>query len=462
MFALPPLLLLLFFVYIRPQEHYEFLRIIPWLHMLYGFTLLGYLMDVKLSLTRPKMPPHMPWIVAFVLWTIVSTGVKASHTLMGVIVEVGLFVMLGFLAGNAVQSFRALNKIAVTISVLIAILAGMTVYQARQPLQCLKANEGAYDPTDQTGTPDGRSCQRPSHCTPLEPGATYYCERVGMMGTNTIFGRSRYRGILKDPNDLSLTMAIGLPLLFALMRQRPSRRMIALSILAAVFIFWAIMPTQSRGGQLIYLAVMGMHFLYRFGLKTSMIVGLPAAPLGLVMIVLKSKRADADASSEERVLCQWNALRMFKENPVFGVGYGQITEHFRLTAHNAYLLAPAELGIIGTVIWYGLAYVSFKTLIAARWAVKDKPEARVAKYWAEAMLASQVALHIGIAFLSFCYHAIYWIYMGLVGAVYKAVQSHMPDWNVKFNGRDVGLLGVITTGMLGFWKVFIDFKYRRL
>ncbi|MBW2734176.1 MAG: O-antigen ligase family protein [Deltaproteobacteria bacterium] len=462
MFALPPLLLLFFFIYVRPQEYYEFLRVIPWLHMLYGFTLLGYMVDVKLSLTRPKMPPHTPWIIAFVLWVIVATAIQAPQTLQGSIVEVGLFVLLGFLAGNAVQSLRALNKIAMMVTALILILASMTIYQSRQAPECIKANQTAGDPTDRTGTPDGRWCERASDCSPLDPGATYYCERVGAMGTNTIYGRARYRGILKDPNDLSLTMAIGLPLLIALMRQWPSRRLIGFTVGTAAVVLWAILPTQSRGGQLVYLTVMGMHFLYRFGLKTSLIAGLPAAPLGLVLIVLKSSRADADASSEERVLCQWNALRMLKENPITGVGYGQITEHFRLTAHNAYLLAPAELGIVGTVIWYGLAYVTFKTLIAARSAVKDKPEARAAKYWAEAMLASQVALHIGIAFLSFCYHAVYWIYIGLVGAVYKAVQSHMPEWDVKFTRRDWGLLGALTSAMLGFWKLFIEFKYRRL
>lgn len=460
MFALPPIVLLLFFLYVRPQEYYTQLTVVPWLHLLFGLSVLGHLLDIKLSLVRPKPTPHLPWTVAFLIWALIATGIRSSGTVMGSAVEIVLFLMVGYLIGNALTTLRALNVIAVVVTTLAMILAMMTIYQARQPKECMKSSMGSE--IDHTGTPDGRPCQRSGDCSILEPGAKYLCEHVGLMGTNSVYGRARYRGILKDPNDLSLTLAIALPLLIALMRQRPNRRRILLTVFSSLTVFASIIPTQSRGGQLVFMAVMGMHFLFHFGLKISMIAGAPALPLLAVMVLLKSRRADADASSEERIRCQWNALRMFGEYPLTGVGYGRITDHWKQTAHNAYLLAPAELGVPGTIIWYVHSYLSFKILIKAREATKNKPEARVAFFWAEAILASQVGLHIGITFLSFCYHFVYWIYLGLSGAVYKAVQSHDPDFEVKFTGKDAGILGVIGTAWLSFWKVFIELKYRKL
>ncbi|PID38964.1 MAG: hypothetical protein CSB49_02750 [Proteobacteria bacterium] len=460
MFALPPLIALLFFVYIRPQEHYEQLTVVPWLHLLFGLALLGHFIDIKLAITRPKPSPQVPWMVAFFVWVMISIGIRAPGDVMGTAVAVFLFLLIGYLVGNALTTFRGLNAVGVTIAVLAMALAMATIYQARQPKQCVKADLSAD--AEHSGTPDGRPCQRIRDCSQLEPGARYYCESIGVMGTMTVYGRARYRGILKDPNDLSMTLSIALPLLFVLMRQNPTRTRILLCIAASVITFISIVPTQSRGGQLVYVGVLAMHFLWRFGMKTSMIAGAPAVPLMLVMILVRGKRADADASADERIRCQWNALRMFGMFPVTGVGYNHITDHWKQTAHNAYLLAVAELGLPGAFIWFGVSYITAKMLLQIRAHTKGRPEAKVAQLWSEALLASHAGLHFGIMFLSFCYHFIYWIYIGLAGAIYKATKAHDPDFEVTFTKQDWALHSAITAGWLGLWKVFIEWKYRKL
>ncbi|MCK5795655.1 MAG: O-antigen ligase family protein [Deltaproteobacteria bacterium] len=460
MFALPPLLGLLFFVYIRPQEYWTSITIVPWLHLLFGLTLLGHFVDIKLAIVRPRPTPQIPWIVAFFLWAIVATGIRAPHTVLSAAMAILLFVLIAYLVGNTITTFRALNAVAVVISILALSLAGMTIYQARQPKQCVKADLAAS--ADRSGTPDGRPCARVRDCSPLEPGARYYCESVGVMGTMSVCGRARYRGILKDPNDLSLTLAIALPLLFVLMRQRPTRTRILISIVVSVLTFLAIKPTQSRGGQLVYVLVIAMHFLWRYGLKTSMIAAAPGLPLMLVLILLRGQRADASSSSDERIRCQWNALRMWGLHPVTGVGFNHITDYWKQTAHNAYLLAPAELGIPGAFIWYGISYITVKILLSVRKHAEGRPEVKIAKLWSEALLASHAGLHVGMMFLSFCYHFIYWIYVGLAGAVYKATKAHDPDFEVRFTRRDWALHSVLSVGWFSLWKVFVEWKYRKL
>lgn len=460
MFALPPLLTLLFFVYIRPQEYYTQITIIPWLHLLFGLSLVGHIIDIKLSIIRLRPTPHLPWMVAYFVWAIISTGINAGSTLFTAIFEIFLFLLIGYLIGNSFSTLRALNSIAVVITILATLLAGATIYQSRQPTQCVKADLSAG--AEHAGVPDGRPCERIRDCTPLEPGARYYCEHVGVMGTMSVYGRARYRGIFKDPNDLSLTLSIALPLLVVLMRLKPTFTRIFLVIASTIHTAFAILPTKSRGGQLVFLAIWGMHFLFYFGLKTSMIAGAPGLPLLLVLILLRNRRADADASSEERIRCQWNSLRMFSMRPITGVGYHQTTQYWKQAAHNAYIQAPAELGIVGLFLWYGLSYMTFKTLILVRSHTKEKPQARAAFLWSEALLASNTALHLGISFLSFCYHPIYWIYLGLAGALYKAVKRHDPDFEVRFTGRDLAQHLVISGGWFGLWKAFVEYKYSRL
>ena len=64
---------------------------------------------------------------------------------------------------------------------------------------------------------------------------------------------------------------------------------------------------------------------------------------------------------------------------------------------------------------------------------------------------------VGIFFLSFCYHQLLWIYIGLSGALYSAVKRHAPDWEVRFGLADLAL--VIATDVA---LVAILFVYTRL
>ena len=48
------------------------------------------------------------------------------------------------------------------------------------------------------------------------PGVEYMCEHPGFLGTHSIAGRVRYRGLLKDPNELAWAVGLGVPFAFAL------------------------------------------------------------------------------------------------------------------------------------------------------------------------------------------------------------------------------------------------------
>jgi hypothetical protein len=120
-----------------------------------------------------------------------------------------------------------------------------------------------------------------------------------------------------------------------------------------------------------------------------------------------------------------------------------------MTAHNSYLLTLAELGPPGMLLFGSIVYLSAKIPIEVlrrypRLARGERAEGvRVARPWALALLAAFAGLAVGIFFLSFAYHYVLWIYLGLAGALYSAVRAHDPAFQVRFGLRD---LAIVTAG----------------
>jgi O-antigen ligase len=209
--------------------------------------------------------------------------------------------------------------------------------------------------------------------------------------------------------------------------------------------------SQSRGGQLVFLTVLGCYFLKRFGARGLVAGAVVAAP----MLILGGRGgAEADSSSKERLECWYEGISMFKSAPVLGVGFRQFTEHHYLTAHNSYVLAPAELGFPGFVLWTAVMYTTTKIPAVALIRYRDGGDAEVARVWAMALLASILGLLVGIFFLSFCYHYVLWIYVGLSGAFYSAVRTHDREFEVRFGLRDLAAVVVIDVALIAALYVY--------
>jgi O-antigen ligase len=179
----------------------------------------------------------------------------------------------------------------------------------------------------------------------------------------------------------------------------------------------------------------------------------------VVPIILLGGRsgAEADSSSEERLECWAEALSMWRENPLFGVGQGQFTQHHYLTAHNSFLLTLAELGPLGLILWSAALYFAFKIAIRVQTDFARTVDAAAARTWAAALTASLAGMLISSFFLSLAYHTILWAFLGLVGALYASVRAHDPAWRVRFGWRDlafvVGVDAMIVTGVAAYLRL---------
>jgi hypothetical protein len=351
MFAIPGIIALVFFIYARPQEFFELLQAVPFLHLFFGLALYGALVDVRVGNLRLHATPQLPWALAFLAYASVVALIRAPIGAFGHIVGLSICVALYALIAHCVQSFRALNVVGGAVLVMVLWVCGVGTHQGFAPLGCVVVDESVKN--DQaTGKADGRPCETSQDCYlgEVEPGAQYLCERVGVLGTTSIGrGRVRYRGVLQDPNELALAGGVGLPLAFAIGRvpKRTASRTLLVVLTLALVVACTVL-TGSRTGQVVFLAVLGVYFVQRFGFKGALLALTAALPL----LVLGGRSGiEAQHSTVERIECWVEALSIWRGHPLIGVGLGQFGEYHYLTAHNSYLLTLAELGPVGLLLF---------------------------------------------------------------------------------------------------------------
>jgi O-antigen ligase len=453
MFAIPGIVALIVLIYARPQEFWEQLRVVPVLYLCFGFALFGGILDLRVKNTHLSLTPQLPWVALFFVWASATALIQAKGNAFEHIMGLGICVALFVLIAHGVQTFRSLHAVAATILAMVLLVCGVGTHQGFAPTGCVLVDE--TNPNDTSvGKADGRPCVTAQECYlgEVEPGGEYRCERIGLLGTTSIGrGRVRYRGILQDPNELALAGAVGLPLAFAFGQARRGLRAAkVLGVLTLLLVSLCAVLTGSRGGQLVFLIVLAAYFVNRVGAAGLLIGGVLALPL-----LLLGGRAGEDASSStlERVDCWAEALSLWRAHPVLGVGLGQFGEHHYKTAHNAYLLALAELGLPGMLLFGVIVYLSAKIPFVALQHLGPRTEdassgVRLARAWAMGLLAAFAGLSVGIFFLSFTYHYILWIYLGLSGAFYCAVRRHDPTFRVALGAMDLIAVGIINLAVI--------------
>lgn len=427
------------------------LQRIPFLYMFLGLALFGLAIDLRLRVARPSAVPQLPWAVLLFVWCVLGMALKAPHHIVGGGLEVAVAVTLFVVIAHSVQTFRALHVIAATMLGLALFLAAIGIHQNSAPFGCVQIPADAEDLS--VGIPDGRSCEMPVDCIlteGAEPGAEYMCERVGVLETTSVGGgRVRYRGVLQDPNELALAIAIAMAFAFGFYASRRSVRRALLVGATMAVVGLCVLYTKSRGGQLVLAAVIGMYAVYRYRWKAVALGTAAAIPVVLMMMRGGgSERRDAAASTAERLDAWSTGIEIFRSNPLLGAGQGQFGEYHYLTAHNSYVLAAAELGFVGMVIWMTILYLSLKIPLMALLRYRDRPEARLAVVWGKAMLASFAGLVLGIMLLSWTYHFVLWIWIGLAGALYSAIRTHDPDFRIRFGVVDLLIVVTASAGLL--------------
>lgn len=262
----------------------------------------------------------------------------------------------------------------------------------------------------------------------------YFLEGLGFSGL-----RER-QTLAFDRNEVAAVAAMGVPFAVAWAATASRRRWIGYGF-AGVLIA-GIVLTGSRGGFLALLAVGGMFLVQSRVLSTSRkmaVVGLAVATVTVagsddfwsrIESIFVNPTEDYNFQSREGRIEIWKrGLGYVSERPVTGVGMGNfpVAEGDALqdlgygvkwsTAHNAYILVAAELGVPALLVFVMLLVATYRAggLAYRRLRRARDPPSRVLAALGQATQQSLVGFAVGAVFLSLSY-SVAFVFIVAVGS----------------------------------------------
>jgi hypothetical protein len=265
-----------------------------------------------------------------------------------------------------------------------------------------------------------------------------------------------------DPNDLCLVLVVGMGISAYGIGDRRQSVMRWLWAGPLLLFGYALMLTHSRGGFLSLMVGVLALCQARFGGMKAIVAG----GLGLagLLVVFGGRQTDiklGSGTSQSRIQLWSNGLQEFKNAPLFGIGEGRYTElagsgH---VAHNSFIHAYTELGLLGGTLFMGLFYFAAWNMHRLRaycgW-MADPEVARMHQY----MFAILVAYCMGMLSLSRCYVVPTYQTLGLA-AVYLRLGEHCSPFRMPRVGPAlVGRLTMVSLVWLVVMYVFVKVAVR--
>ena len=278
------------------------------------------------------------------------------------------------------------------------------------------------------------------------------------------FLRIRYIGFFNDPNDLGMFFVMSIPIVF-FFKNKSTVLLKPLFWGMVIAILYGIYLTNSRGTLLATVALCAYWFWTTYGTKKSMYVAVLFLP-ALLFVLSKFRTISTEEESAEGRLEAWyEGYEMLKSNPIFGVGYNQFLEYHFRTAHNSFVLAFAELGLLGIFAWSAL--LTSTMLILLKIAKKSYLPAGLQqedpRYLAanEEAVIAKMFIYIFIAyftsafFLSRTYTPFFYFFLGLSTSSLARVRQIFPDVSRIFSYREIFRTSafVAISGLVGIYIV---------
>ncbi len=268
----------------------------------------------------------------------------------------------------------------------------------------------------------------------------------GWAGQKLIAGRITWISIFNDPNDLALAFAIMVPVLLAILFKPGFFGLKVLPLGLLLLLVYGVFLTNSRGGALGLLVAIMFFFVKRsrYVIPGGVLGGLFAVPFflfGPSRLGLLS--AGPDESAYGRLDSWYYGFQLMKANPIFGVGKDLFTNDYPLTAHNSFVLAAAELGLVGLWCWLAVLYVSFKGL-----SLVQKHHATLAPY-AYGLQAALMGYAATAFFLSRTYNELPYLVYGLSASLYSLASQDIEQVRFRFTGGDAVKVFLLAVGVLG-------------
>jgi O-antigen ligase len=270
-----------------------------------------------------------------------------------------------------------------------------------------------------------------------------------------------------DSNDMAAIMAVTFPLAVGLARSQRGALRLGMAA-AALLLAMVALASGSRGGTLgLGAGAVVLAFGMKGNLRVLAIAVLAAATLGLWnfspsfnerMSSLTNLEEDYNTTAEEGRKQVWQRGRQYiRDNPVVGVGVGNFPiaegDYFAAlyygtrgakwsNAHNAYIQAYAELGLIGGSFFIGLLLVGIRRSWRLWRGTAGGPGGVIHE---PGLLAALAAFMVSAVFLSHAYFMPAFALLALIGLADRVARS---EYESAAAGCSVMAAGALTPPQL--------------
>jgi hypothetical protein len=265
-------------------------------------------------------------------------------------------------------------------------------------------------------------------------------------------------GLFNDPNDFALVLVVAMIVFGYGLGERRFGRARFLQFIPIAILGYAVFLTHSRGGALSGAAAVCALVAGRVGWRNTLLLAGPVA-VGLA-VTLYSRQvnlADPEDTFQSRMRLWSGSLDAFVSAPVFGIGEGKLAERLGQVAHNSFLHAFAEMGVVGGMLFLGVFLLVGRGL----WRLKaaDAQVARARPY----ILAIVFGSAVGLCSLTRCYTpstqlvvALAAAFLGVASKEGAAAALPRLDW------RCIRGIAVVATVFLIVSAVFVQFTIVRV
>jgi O-antigen ligase len=177
-------------------------------------------------------------------------------------------------------------------------------------------------------------------------------------GTNVVVARLQAAGIYANPNDLARIIVVGITLCLFGMSRKGARVPWVVWLPPLLVFVHALRLTYSRGGLLALVAGIMVLFFTRYGKAkgaAALVVLLPA------LLLFSGRQTDISTSKDtgqSRIKLWSHGLVAMRSAPVFGIGADRYFKMAGNHAHNSFLEAFVETGLVGGVIYTGAFFLA--------------------------------------------------------------------------------------------------------
>ena len=257
---------------------------------------------------------------------------------------------------------------------------------------------------------------------------THVSDVDGITDSNALHRVSRMRGtgIFQDPNDISLLIVFSAVIWGSILLDRSVGPLRFTALVPILVLVIGLLCTKSRGGMLAAGAALLAVVLSHYGRKAAIVVGLICLCALPLVVGRQTGLGFSDGGTGHERITLWREGLAALRSPslMFGIGQGMYADWAGLVAHNSFVHAYVELGIVGGTLFLGVFFFPALSLYRLRHARHEFDHSELNRLF-PFVVAMLVGWTMGLQSLSRAYVVSTYLMLGTQVAYLNLASAHL-------------------------------------